>query len=53
MSSETKNPRIESVQGGCLCEAVRYTITFPPDHDFSKSVSTIPHLFHLLQPQLN
>lgn len=27
-----------TISGGCLCEAIRYTITFPPDHDFLNSV---------------
>ncbi|OAA55626.1 Mss4-like protein [Cordyceps fumosorosea ARSEF 2679] len=29
-----------TVSGGCLCEGVRYTITFPPDHDFLRAAST-------------
>ena len=53
MSSEAKNPRIEAVQGGCLCEAIRYTITFPPDHDFSKSVSIVAHPLILNQTDAN
>ncbi|OAA75254.1 Mss4-like protein [Akanthomyces lecanii RCEF 1005] len=28
------------VSGGCLCEALRYTITFPQDHDFQRGAST-------------
>lgn len=28
----------ETVTGGCLCENIRYTVTFPPDHDFAKAV---------------
>lgn len=31
-----------SIQGGCLCRSVRYTITFPPNHDFSKAVRLNP-----------
>ncbi|UNI24340.1 Ribonuclease P [Purpureocillium takamizusanense] len=29
-----------TIHGGCLCESVRYTIAFPPDHDFTKACST-------------
>ncbi|KAM3524873.1 hypothetical protein NHJ13051_004287 [Beauveria bassiana] len=25
------------VTGGCLCKGIRYTITFPKDHDFMRS----------------
>ncbi|KAK8141743.1 hypothetical protein G3M48_009975 [Beauveria asiatica] len=28
------------VSGGCLCKGIRYTITFPKDHDFMRSAST-------------
>ncbi|ATY60900.1 putative glutathione-dependent formaldehyde-activating protein [Cordyceps militaris CM01] len=28
------------VSGGCLCQGVRYTITFPPSHDFLNATST-------------
>lgn len=38
--STTDKP--SSISGGCLCEAVRYNITFPSDHDFLKSVSELP-----------
>ncbi|KAF4333112.1 glutathione-dependent formaldehyde-activating GFA [Fusarium beomiforme] len=34
MASSTSPPRI--LEGGCLCESVRYKISFPQDHDFSK-----------------
>ncbi|GJN67349.1 hypothetical protein PLIIFM63780_004789 [Purpureocillium lilacinum] len=34
------NDKPQTVHGGCLCEAVRYTINFPPDHDFIKACST-------------
>ncbi|KAH8711046.1 hypothetical protein HC256_007873 [Beauveria bassiana] len=27
------------VTGGCLCKGIRYTITFPKDHDFMRSCS--------------
>lgn len=39
MAKDTK-PHV--VQGGCLCGSVRYTITFPPDHDFASSVCAPP-----------
>ncbi|OAR01902.1 hypothetical protein LLEC1_06512 [Akanthomyces lecanii] len=29
-----------SVSGGCLCNGIRYTITFPPGHDFQRRAST-------------
>ncbi|KID89435.1 Ribonucleases P/MRP protein subunit [Metarhizium guizhouense ARSEF 977] len=29
-----------TISGGCLCEGVRYTITFPADHDFTAQCST-------------
>lgn len=32
-----------SITGGCLCEALRYKITFPPNHDFAKAVR--PQIF--------
>ncbi|KAK4088421.1 ribonuclease P complex subunit Pop1 [Purpureocillium lilacinum] len=35
------NDKPQTVHGGCLCEAVRYTINFPPDHDFIKAVRSI------------
>lgn len=28
------------VSGGCLCGSVRYTITFPADHDWDDCVSS-------------
>ena len=28
-----------TISGGCLCEGVRYTITFPADHDFTAQVN--------------
>lgn len=36
MATGTTKPEV--IHGGCLCEGVRYKITFPPDHDFVKSV---------------
>ncbi|KAH8676966.1 Mss4-like protein [Ilyonectria robusta] len=36
MSSDTP----ESITGGCLCGAIRYTITFPPDHPFKDQTTT-------------
>ncbi|KAH6888126.1 Mss4-like protein [Thelonectria olida] len=30
----------ESITGGCLCGAIRYTITFPPNHSFETECST-------------
>jgi len=36
--SSAEKPNV--IYGGCLCESVRYTVTFPPDHDFAKAVST-------------
>jgi len=30
----------ETIEGGCLCEGVRYKITFPPDHDFAKAAAS-------------
>ncbi|KAH7158048.1 Mss4-like protein [Dactylonectria estremocensis] len=30
----------ESITGGCLCGAVRYTITFPQDHSFQTEATT-------------
>jgi hypothetical protein len=35
MSTDAKPGTIE---GGCLCGGVRYKITLPPNHDFSKGV---------------
>ncbi|EMT71363.1 Mss4-like protein [Fusarium oxysporum II5] len=29
------SPASKMLEGGCLCEAVRYTISFPKDHDLS------------------
>lgn len=31
--------RPAEIKGGCLCEAVRYKITFPTDHKFENGVS--------------
>ncbi|OAA42764.1 Mss4-like protein [Metarhizium rileyi] len=30
----------KAITGGCLCEGVRYKITFPPDHNFTAQCST-------------
>lgn len=30
-----------SITGGCLCEGIRYTMTFPDNHDFTKSVRAV------------
>jgi hypothetical protein len=27
-----------TITGGCLCGDVRYSVAFPPDHDFHKAV---------------
>jgi hypothetical protein len=35
MQSST-SPASKILEGGCLCEAVRYKISFPKDHDISK-----------------
>lgn len=47
MSSDTP----ESITGGCLCGAIRYTITFPPDHPFKDQVR-LPFIsiIHTLTP---
>ncbi|KAF5004006.1 hypothetical protein FDECE_9472 [Fusarium decemcellulare] len=29
-----------TVSGGCLCGSVRYSVTFPPSHDWKKSCAT-------------
>ncbi|KAF7552084.1 hypothetical protein G7046_g7526 [Stylonectria norvegica] len=29
-----------TITGGCLCGSIRYTVTFPPSHDFSTAVGT-------------
>ncbi|KAL7930408.1 Mss4-like protein [Trichoderma chlorosporum] len=36
----TSNEKPEAITGGCLCASVRYTVTFPPDHDFANSTTT-------------
>ncbi|KAL7815859.1 Mss4-like protein [Trichoderma aethiopicum] len=30
----------ETITGGCVCDSVRYTVTFPRDHDFANSSAT-------------
>lgn len=40
--SSTDKP--ETITGGCVCASVRYTVTFPPDHDFTNSVSFQPRV---------
>ncbi|KAH7304951.1 Mss4-like protein [Stachybotrys elegans] len=30
----------ESIEGGCLCGSIRYTVNFPRDHDFDNAVTT-------------
>ncbi|KAJ6444095.1 ribonucleases P/MRP protein subunit [Purpureocillium lavendulum] len=32
-----RNAGENTIRGGCLCESVRYTINFPPDHEFIKA----------------
>ncbi|POR34172.1 Uncharacterized protein TPAR_05623 [Tolypocladium paradoxum] len=36
----------KTITGRCLCESVRYTITFPPDRDFANAVRPSPSLRH-------
>uniref|UniRef100_A0A8H7NJV7 CENP-V/GFA domain-containing protein n=1 Tax=Bionectria ochroleuca TaxID=29856 RepID=A0A8H7NJV7_BIOOC len=38
MSSTKTAP--QTIQGGCLCEGIRYQVNFAPDFDFSKGCST-------------
>lgn len=38
-SGEKLVQKPETITGGCVCESVRYVVTFPPDHDFAHSVS--------------
>ncbi|KAL7816636.1 Mss4-like protein [Trichoderma gracile] len=35
MASSDDRPK--TITGGCVCASVRYTVTFPPDHDFANS----------------
>ncbi|KAH7367079.1 glutathione-dependent formaldehyde-activating GFA [Plectosphaerella cucumerina] len=35
MSDTSLGPLPKTVKGGCLCTAVRYSVNFPTDHDFS------------------
>ena len=36
MSSELATPK--TIEGGCLCGALRYRVEFPEDHDFQTAV---------------
>ncbi|UKZ74290.1 hypothetical protein TrVFT333_001952 [Trichoderma virens FT-333] len=36
----SSNDKPATITGGCLCASVRYTVTFPPDHDFENSCTT-------------
>ncbi|ETS03424.1 hypothetical protein M419DRAFT_7353 [Trichoderma reesei RUT C-30] len=38
MASSDDTPK--NITGGCVCASVRYTVTFPPDHDFANSSTT-------------
>lgn len=35
MSKTSTTPLPKTITGGCLCTAVRYRVTFPPNHDFA------------------
>jgi hypothetical protein len=39
MTSSTEFPKPKFITGGCLCEALRYRIDFPENHDFEKNAS--------------
>ncbi|KAI1363106.1 hypothetical protein F5Y08DRAFT_252300 [Xylaria arbuscula] len=45
---EEEYPKPKYITGGCLCEALRYRIDFPEDHDFEKSVRWFPSLLTYL-----
>ncbi|KAK1967315.1 glutathione-dependent formaldehyde-activating enzyme [Colletotrichum sublineola] len=40
MSSADLGPKPKTVTGGCLCGALRYTVTFPASHDFAAGALT-------------
>ncbi|CCF33916.1 glutathione-dependent formaldehyde-activating enzyme [Colletotrichum higginsianum] len=40
MSSSDLGPKPKIITGGCLCGALRYTITFPESHDFASDALT-------------
>ncbi|GKT54599.1 glutathione-dependent formaldehyde-activating enzyme [Colletotrichum tofieldiae] len=40
MSSSALGTKPKTITGGCLCAALRYTITFPDSHDFVSSAVT-------------
>ncbi|KAK5653924.1 hypothetical protein OQA88_7849 [Cercophora sp. LCS_1] len=46
-------PTPKYITGGCLCGALRYEVTFPPDHDFKSSTSTLYLVSHRVRPASN
>ncbi|KAK2026939.1 glutathione-dependent formaldehyde-activating enzyme [Colletotrichum zoysiae] len=40
MSSAELGPKPKTVAGGCLCAALRYSVTFPASHDFASGALT-------------
>ncbi|KAK1979290.1 glutathione-dependent formaldehyde-activating enzyme [Colletotrichum cereale] len=40
MSSPDLGPKPRTVTGGCLCAALRYTVSFPASHDFAAGALT-------------
>ncbi|GKT83862.1 glutathione-dependent formaldehyde-activating enzyme [Colletotrichum tofieldiae] len=45
MSSSALGTKPKTITGGCLCAALRYTITFPDSHDFVSSAVTCQLVF--------
>ncbi|WDK14644.1 glutathione-dependent formaldehyde-activating enzyme [Colletotrichum graminicola] len=40
MSSAELGPKPKTITGGCLCAALRYTVSFPASHDFASGALT-------------